>query len=181
MRLTPMLIFLLLVVMLGATLMRQSAVHDDMMASPNSALPALTLNAFEGKEKWNEKTVMGHVTVINFFASWCAPCAKEMPEMVALKKQFPSVQFEGLVWNDDPATIRPFLKNYGNPFDRLWMDRSGDAAIALGLRGVPETFVVDAQGKVRLRIAGAIPTDLRKGKLSELLIGLIDEAKKNGH
>ena len=177
MRLTPIIVFLLLVAMFGAMLMRQSQPHNDMLATPNSRLPLLTLHAFEGSERWSEKTVAGHVTVINFFASWCAPCAKEMPELVALKKQFPSVQFEGLVWNDDPATIRPFLKNNGNPFDRLWMDRSGNAAITLGLRGVPETFIVDATGTVRLRMAGAISRDMRQGKLSELLVTLVDEAK----
>jgi cytochrome c biogenesis protein CcmG/thiol:disulfide interchange protein DsbE len=177
MRLTPIVIFLLLVALLGAMLMRQSQVRDEMVATPNSHLPLLTLHAFEGSGSWSEKTVLGHVTVINFFASWCAPCAKEMPELVALKKQFPSVQFEGLVWNDDPATIRPFLKNNGNPFDRLWMDRSGNAAITLGLRGVPETFIIDATGTVRLRMAGAISRDMRQGKLSELLVTLVDEAK----
>ena len=181
MRLTPIITFLLLVVFMGITLMRQSQVNDEILASPNVTLPPLTLNGFEDGKKWDNKNVLGHVTVLNFFASWCGPCAKEMPEMVALKKQFPNVQFEGLVWNDDPATIRPFLKQHGNPFDHLWMDRSGDTGIALGLRGVPETFVVDSKGVIRLQILGSIGRDLREGKLTDLLITLQDEAKKNGH
>jgi len=178
MRLTPIVTFALIVFFMGLTLLRQYELREDMVATPNSALPPLSLNTLDGNQKWGEKTVLGHVSVVNIFASWCGPCAKEMPELVALKKQFSSVQFEGLVWNDDPALIAAFLKQHGNPFDRLWLDRTGDAAIALGIRGIPETFIIDAKGVVRLRLTGAITKNMRTEKLTDTLISLSDEAKK---
>jgi len=171
MRLTPLFIFIMLGLLMAWALLGRSPERDDTTAN----VAELNIPSLDGKKMWSTQTTDGHVTVVNFFASWCGPCAAEMSELVALKKQFPKVQFAGIVWADKAQSIHPFLKKYGNPFDSLWLDKDGDAAMALGIKGIPETFVLDAEGKVRLRINGLITPDMAKGDLSQLITTLIAE------
>lgn len=97
----------------------------------------------------------GHVTVLNIWASWCVPCRAEAPALATLS-QLNGVALYGMVYEDKPAAAREFLKESGNPFSRIDLDRSGRAGIEWGIYGVPETFVIDANGIVRLRYAGPI-------------------------
>lgn len=100
----------------------------------------------------------GHVTVLNVWASWCVPCRAEAPALAALS-QVKGIALYGMVYEDHAAAAREFLKESGNPFSRIDLDRDGRAGIEWGIYGVPETFVIDAKGIVRLRYAGPIVGD----------------------
>jgi cytochrome c biogenesis protein CcmG/thiol:disulfide interchange protein DsbE len=97
----------------------------------------------------------GHVTVLNVWASWCVPCRAEAPALAVLS-QTPRIALYGMVYEDQPKTAREFLSDVGDPFSRIDLDRDGRAGIEWGIYGVPETFVIDARGIVRLRYAGPI-------------------------
>ena len=97
----------------------------------------------------------GHVTVLNVWASWCVPCRAEAPALAELS-QLKNVALYGMVYEDKAAAAREFLKQAGDPFSRIDLDRDGRAGIEWGIYGVPETFVIDAHGIVRLRYAGPI-------------------------
>lgn len=175
-RFTPLMLFLGLALLLAFLLLTQvdrRAIHASTEPQP---LPALSLQPLDSKHPWDQAALLGQVTVINIFASWCTPCAAEMPELVALKKQFPDVRVIGVVWNDDPKTIRAFLKQHGNPFEALWLDPKGNATIALGIKGIPETLVVDARGTIRYRLPGILTQNLRTGEVATLLTELQQEA-----
>jgi cytochrome c biogenesis protein CcmG, thiol:disulfide interchange protein DsbE len=102
----------------------------------------------------------GNVTVVNFWASWCAPCVDEHPQLVALKGT-PGVTLAGVNVKDDPANARQFLNRYGNPFAELGADRNGRGSIEWGVYGTPETFILDAKGKIAYKHVGPItPNDL---------------------
>lgn len=131
-------------------------------------LPALTLPALKGTQTLTLNAMQGDVSLINFFASWCTPCAAEMPEIAALKKQFPKVKFHGVVWNDTPETLQPWLKKNGNPFGALWLDEGGKAAVALGIRGIPETYIVDRHGNVIHHLAGPLNPDTKEAIIAAL-------------
>jgi len=97
----------------------------------------------------------GHVTVVNVFASWCVPCRAEaalLPTLAHLQ----GVTLLGMVYKDTPGNARQFLNEVGNPFARVGLDESGQAGIEWGVYGVPETFVIDGKGIVRLRHAGPL-------------------------
>jgi cytochrome c biogenesis protein CcmG/thiol:disulfide interchange protein DsbE len=176
-RFTPLFIFLGLALLLAFVLLSQTEKRDlPEDGTTNSTLPALALQAFDSKKPWDQQSLQGHITIINFFASWCTPCAAEMPELATLKKQFPDIQIIGVVWNDDPKTVHAFLKKHGNPFTALWLDPRGDATMALGIKGIPESFVIDAQGKIRYRLASPLTEDLRHGSFGQLLTQLQQEA-----
>lgn len=107
-------------------------------------------------------------TIINVFSSWCSGCRYEHPMLLNLAKdrRFTLV---GLNWKDDPDNARKFLETYGNPFVRVGSDESGRTGIDLGVSGVPETFVIDDHGRVRLRIPGPLSPQIWKTEFEPLL------------
>jgi cytochrome c biogenesis protein CcmG, thiol:disulfide interchange protein DsbE len=97
----------------------------------------------------------GQVSVVNFWASWCVPCVQEHPLLVALKEQT-GVRLYGVNYKDQAAAARRFLGRYGNPFAAVGVDGDGRAAIEWGVYGMPETFVVDGQGRIAYKHVGPI-------------------------
>jgi cytochrome c biogenesis protein CcmG/thiol:disulfide interchange protein DsbE len=109
--------------------------------APNDALPGL-----DGAAPAPLKTALKGVTLINFFASWCGPCAEEAPTLNALRAQ--GVRVVGVAWEDDPANTRQFLARYGDPYQTVFVDRDGHVGIDFGVTGVPETYLVGADGRI---------------------------------
>jgi cytochrome c biogenesis protein CcmG/thiol:disulfide interchange protein DsbE len=101
----------------------------------------------------------GHVSVVNVFASWCVPCREEAPTLQALS-HMKGVVLYGMVQKDTPQKVRAFLADVGNPYSRIDLDADGRASIEWGVYGLPETFIVDPKGIVRLRYAGAVTPDV---------------------
>jgi cytochrome c biogenesis protein CcmG/thiol:disulfide interchange protein DsbE len=117
----------------------------------------------------------GHVTVLNVWASWCVPCRAEAPALAALS-QLKGVALYGMVYEDKSAAAREFLMEAGNPFSRIDLDRDGRAGIEWGIYGVPETFVIDPKGIVRLRYAGPIVGDT----MNKIILPAIADARTAG-
>lgn len=96
----------------------------------------------------------GKVKLVNFWASWCAPCRVEHPNLAKLKAE--GVTILGVNYKDKPEAALRFLADLGNPYAALGADASGRMGIDWGLYGVPETFVIDGEGNVILRFPGPI-------------------------
>lgn len=92
--------------------------------------------------------------LINFFASWCAPCRVEQPQLMALKAR--GVTVVGVAYKDDPVRTRQFLAELGDPFAAKLVDRNGRAGIEFGVTGVPETFLVGADGVILAKHSGPL-------------------------
>lgn len=97
----------------------------------------------------------GKVTVINVWASWCAPCRLEHPLLGELAKR-PDITLLGMNYKDEPQNAVEFLNSLGQPFAAVGMDRDGRTAIDFGVYGVPETFIVDGQGIIRYKHIGPL-------------------------
>jgi len=96
----------------------------------------------------------GAVTVVNFFASWCAPCIQEHPLLMRLNEA--GVRIYGVNYKDPPPGGLRFLGRYGNPYAAVGVDADGRAAIEWGVYGMPETFVVDGHGRIVFKHVGPI-------------------------
>ena len=101
----------------------------------------------------------GKVSLVNFWASWCAPCLAEHPELVELAKQ--GVPLYGIDYKGDtPEAARRFLTRHGNPFLAVGADETGMTGIDLGVTGVPETFVIDGSGRIVMRYQGPLTPEI---------------------
>jgi cytochrome c biogenesis protein CcmG/thiol:disulfide interchange protein DsbE len=103
----------------------------------------------------SDADLKGRVTVVNVWASWCAPCRQEHPALLELAKD-PSVRVVGINYKDNPENARRFLGSLGNPFAAVGADTSGRAAIDWGVYGVPETFVIGPDGTIRHKHIGPL-------------------------
>ena len=140
--------------------------------APPIALPPLDKNT---KPFTQSDLASGHVTVMNVWASWCVPCRLEAPMLDRLKA-LKGVALYGLVYKDQADKARAFLNEVGNPFSRLDLDLGGRAAIDWGVYDVPETFVIDGRGIVRLRYSGPITEDV----LRDTILPAIAQARRQG-
>lgn len=105
----------------------------------------------------------GQVTLVNVFASWCAPCRLEHPVLMSL--QAAGVRLYGVNYKDDPENARRFLGGLGNPFSKVGVDPGGRAAIDWGVYGVPETFVVDGKGRIAFKHVGPLTEESARTRL----------------
>ena len=105
----------------------------------------------------------GRPRLLNVFASWCAPCKVESPQLLALKRA--GVPIDAVAIRDRPEDVARFLAEWGDPFERIGADPQTRVQFALGSSGVPETFVVDGRGIIRHQHIG----DIRAEDLDDIL------------
>ena len=98
---------------------------------------------------------IGKVTLVNVWASWCAPCREEHPVLLALA-QDSRFDVVGVNYKDKAENARRFLGDLGNPFSAIGADQAGRAAIDWGVYGVPETFLVGKDGKIFYKHVGPL-------------------------
>src|SRR5208283_462168 len=127
--------------------------------APPFALPAVVgLKGVPGLGDENLRE--GHVSVVNVFASWCAPCHAEHATLMALAGDpaltAKGVRLYGLSYKDEPANALKFLTDDGNPYAAIGADLSGRTAIDFGVYGVPETFIVKGDGTVAYKFVGPL-------------------------
>jgi cytochrome c biogenesis protein CcmG/thiol:disulfide interchange protein DsbE len=117
----------------------------------------------------------GKPTVVNFWASWCAPCIAEHPLLIELGQKT-SVRLVGVNYKDQTAAARRFLGRYGNPFAAVGVDATGRQAIEWGVYGMPETFVVDGKGRIVHKHVGPITPE----SLAKSMLPAVEAAKRGG-
>lgn len=128
--------------------------------APSFALPALEGLMRDGTPVPGLSTadLKGGVTVVNVWASWCAPCREEHPVLVELAKD-PSIRLVGINYKDQPENARRFLGALGNPFAAVGEDANGRAAIDWGVYGVPESFVIAPDGTIAYKQVGPLTAE----------------------
>jgi cytochrome c biogenesis protein CcmG/thiol:disulfide interchange protein DsbE len=96
----------------------------------------------------------GRPRLVNVFASWCLPCKAEAPQLMALKRR--GVPIDGIAIRDRSDDVAAFLAQWGDPFDRIGSDPQSRVQFDLGSSGVPESYVIDGKGVIRLQHIGDI-------------------------
>ena len=99
--------------------------------------------------------------ILNIWASWCAPCREEHPQLMELSSNL-SVKIIGLNYKDNPKKAKKFLKELGNPFSTTIIDKTGIIAIEFGGYGIPETFLINKDKKIIKTFIGNLTEDALK-------------------
>jgi len=111
----------------------------------------------------------GKIKLVNFWASWCAPCRVEHPNLKKLSED--GIEIYGVNWKDKPDQALSFLAEMGDPFTRIGQDPANKMGIDWGVAGVPETFIVDGAGTVLARIAGPLTDRVIAEQVEPLMAG----------
>jgi cytochrome c biogenesis protein CcmG/thiol:disulfide interchange protein DsbE len=166
--LLPVLIFIGVGIGLAVGLTRDpSTLPSALIDRP---VPTFELPAIEGMpgEGLSSADLRGEVSLVNVFASWCVPCRAEHPLLMGLAER--GVVINGIDYKDPAEQAAGWLEDLGNPFARIGADRDGRVAIDFGVYGVPETFVIDREGRIRHRHVGP----LQARDLEETLLPLLE-------
>jgi cytochrome c biogenesis protein CcmG/thiol:disulfide interchange protein DsbE len=146
---------LLAVLFVGFSLKRNPRVQPAALVG--KPVPALALPSLEtGQVQTIHDAAQGPV-LVNFYASWCAPCEIEAPALMRLKAR--GVTIIGVAYKDAPENSRAFLLRLGDPFAVRLLDRDGRAGLEFGVTGVPESFLVDAGGTITAKFTGELQPD----------------------
>lgn len=108
----------------------------------------------------------GEPRLLNIFASWCVPCVGEAPVLAELNRK--GAKIDAIAVRDTPEAISAFLREHGDPYERLGDDPRSNAQIALGSSGVPETFLIDGRGVIRRQYIGPLTAANIRGVMEQL-------------
>jgi cytochrome c biogenesis protein CcmG/thiol:disulfide interchange protein DsbE len=118
-------------------------------------VPAFSLPILDQDATLSQEQLRGRVTLVNFWASWCAGCRIEHPFLMRLARES-GVEIIGMDYKDDPDAARATLARHGNPYRTVAIDRNGAAGLDWGVYGVPETYVVGADGTILYKQIGPL-------------------------
>lgn len=131
--------------------------HIQPAALVGRPMPDLALPRLESGQPVQIRQAARGPVLVNFYASWCAPCELEAPALMRLRTQ--GVTIIGVGYKDAPDNTLAFLGRVGDPFAVHLLDRDGRAGLEFGVTGVPESYVVDAAGKIIAKYTGELTPD----------------------
>ena len=173
------------VVTTGGVLGARFGTDPTLVASPLLGKPAprAAMPLLDGGGQVSLEALRGQVVVVNFWASWCAPCRAEHPDLVAAAAAYrqAGVRFVGVVYQDTPQAARGFLEELGRGQGYLYVtDQGSRAAIDFGVFGIPETFFVDRRGTVVAKITGKSSFPMLADTLDQILAGKTPKSRRTG-
>jgi cytochrome c biogenesis protein CcmG/thiol:disulfide interchange protein DsbE len=136
----------------------------------NKEAPQFDLAGLNGKGLALD-ALKGSPVLINFFASWCVPCRVEQPVLMRLANH-EHVPLYGIDYKDQPEDAAKLLAQFGDPYRRVGLDTDGHVGLDFGVYGVPETYVLDATGRIRERFVGPLTAEEVDNELLPLLKAL---------
>ena len=147
---------------------------DDLpSALIDKPVPEFALAPVLGREEGlSTQDLIGHVSLVNVFASWCVPCRAEHPLFMELSATG-EVPLYGINYKDPPEQARAWLDELGDPYTRIGADINGRAGIEWGVYGVPETYVITSDGTIAYRHVGPITRAI----LEETLLPIVRDLK----
>jgi cytochrome c biogenesis protein CcmG/thiol:disulfide interchange protein DsbE len=169
----PLVLFAVLLGFLGAGLhLNPREVPSPLIDKP---APAFTLPRLDDPARsLSRQDLLGSVWILSVWASWCAACREEHPLLVEFSKRA-TVPIYGLNYKDQPDDAKRWLARLGNPYRASMSDRDGRVGIDFGVYGVPETFIVDKQGRIRFKQIGPVTPALLRDSIEPLLERLHNE------
>jgi cytochrome c biogenesis protein CcmG/thiol:disulfide interchange protein DsbE len=168
--LLPLALFCLLAIFLGIGL----SLNPREVPSPliGKQVPVFDLPAVQGRTLGlSSRDLVGEVSLVNVFASWCVACLAEHPVLVDLMRR-KIVPIHGLNYKDKPEEAARWLDRWGDPYTRTGADVAGLVGIDWGVYGVPETFVIGRDGRIAYKHIGPLTPEFVRDKLMPMIASL---------
>ncbi len=169
-RFLPLIIFIALATLLAIGL----TLDPRKLPSPLIGKPApeFELPLLLASGEFSDKDLIGHVTLVNVWASWCVSCRQEHDTLKYLARN--GARVIGLNYKDEPEDAKKWLARLGNPYQVVMTDYDGQVGIEWGVYATPETFLIDKYGVVRHKVVGPLTN---RDKLTDLMaaMALLDE------
>lgn len=163
----PLLLFVMLLVLLAVGLKRDPRlIPSPLIGKPAPAFALPRLDA--GERRFAPAELQGKVWLLNVWASWCGACRDEHADLLSYARGA-HVPLIGLDYKDDPRNARAWLGQYGNPYDVVALDADGRVGIDYGVYGVPETFVIDANGRIAHKHTGPLTAQVIADEIEPVL------------
>jgi cytochrome c biogenesis protein CcmG, thiol:disulfide interchange protein DsbE len=150
----PLAIFVALLVYFTIGLQRDPTLIPSVLI--NKPAPQFDLPAIEGREEgFSSDDLIGEVSLVNFWGSWCVSCRIEHPVLMDLAAA-DEIPIYGIDWKDPAGAGAKWLERFGDPYTKIGDDADGRIAIEFGITGAPETFIIDQEGRIRYKQIGPI-------------------------
>lgn len=155
----PMGIFLILLCFLWLGLSldpKIKPIKNKPMTQLNQTVPSFRLmSLMQPAKEVTEQFFKDKIVILNVWASWCSTCRAEHATLLSITQNKP-INLVGLNFHDTLEEAQEFIQAHGNPYNEIMVDKDGHLAVKLGVRGMPETYVIDQQGKIQYRYSGPI-------------------------
>ena len=171
-RFMPLIIFGVLAMFLVIGLNNVETVRDVPSPLIDKPAPQFDLPLLLQEGRITNQELMGHVTLVNVWASWCFACRQEHEAVKHLARN--GIRVIGLNYKDETEDAKNWLARLGNPYSAIAVDYDGRSAIDWGVYGAPETFLVDGQGIVRFKAIGPINSPKN-------VEGMLEAANRHGY
>ena len=166
----PVIIVIIISIFLFIFLLEEKDPTKPPSALLNEDIPIYNLpNLFDENELLSTKDLKDKITLINFFASWCAPCKAEHPLFFDIKEKYNDLFILGIDMQDENEKAIKFLNTDGNPYDYVGVDKYGFVAVEFGVVGLPETFLINSSGKIIYKYLGPLTKEIIKNEIEPLL------------
>lgn len=164
-------LFVPLIVFIALAILLAKGLKLDPMAMPSALidqpLPEFSLPSLKSEQDLLDRNdLIGKVSLINVWATWCPSCRHEHPYLVKLSEQVPII---GINYKDDRPDALRWLQKLGDPYVLNVFDKAGTLGIDLGVFGAPETYVIDQQGMVHYKHVGVVNEDVWQQSLKPVV------------
>ena len=173
-RILPLILFLVLGILLAVGL--KIADTKTHIPSPLIGRPVPEFNLptlYEPGRQVSQEDLLGEPYLVNFFGSWCPTCVFEHPVITDLSKTS-NLLIVGLNFRDEPQDAMAWLSQYGDPYDVIIVDYSGEISIEFGVYAAPESFLVAPDGEVVYKHIGALTPEV----ITETILPMVEEMKR---
>ncbi|MDO5056791.1 MAG: DsbE family thiol:disulfide interchange protein [Lautropia sp.] len=156
---------------------RQQAGHGQPASGTTAATTAsrvTTAPAASSADVLDAAALRGQPYLLNVWASWCLPCLQEHPQLLALAR-LQQIRLVGMNYKDKAADAIGWLRQHGNPYDDIIADTRGRVGIDFGVYGVPETFLIDGEGRIRFKHTGVITPEVLQRQLLPAMAALKEQ------
>ncbi len=163
----PLAIFIIL---LNIIALGTHKIANQQAFAKNDYFPQFSLpHLLDENQTFNNQNIKQQYALINFFASWCSSCRLEHDFLMELKNN-PKINLYGIAWRDIDFDTQRFLKNLGNPYKIVATDSKNKLGKNLGVKGTPESFLIDKNGKIIFHYRGPLD-DFEINKIKRLISG----------